>query len=152
MVNLSLNHKNLVMVNNFNSFHMLARRLYWKCIEVQFCFNLIDITEVVNKDNYCNKLYEFLNKYAPFGSYLLRTFQKIFNLWRRIYIHNIYTYICDPIANIPIETKTIMRGEGEYPPPPPPRHTFANNTCLFCYFVVIRDLVTRPSNFVTTSS
>ena len=55
ILNLSLNHQNLVMVNDFNSFHMSARRLNIKSVEVKLFFNLIDTTEVINKDYYYSK-------------------------------------------------------------------------------------------------
>ena len=53
-------------MNNFNSFCMLARRLKTNYIEVNFFFNLIDTTEVLEKCNYVKKIFEvktFLNMY-----------------------------------------------------------------------------------------
>ena len=44
MVNLYLIYQNLVMVNDFNSFYILVRRLNRKSIEIKFFFNLIYAT------------------------------------------------------------------------------------------------------------
>jgi len=49
ILNLSVNHQNLVMVNDFNSFYVLARRLNGKSIEINFFSNLLDTTEVAKK-------------------------------------------------------------------------------------------------------
>ena len=46
------------MVNDFNSFYMLARRLNRKSSEVKFFFKLSDTSSVVNKGNYYNKFFK----------------------------------------------------------------------------------------------
>ena len=43
----------IVMVNDLNSFYMLAGKLNSTCIETMLFFNLID-----NRDNYYNKFFE----------------------------------------------------------------------------------------------
>ena len=44
IVNLSLNHQKFMMINDFNRFYMLARRLYKKYIELKFVLNIINAT------------------------------------------------------------------------------------------------------------
>ena len=46
------------MVNDFNRFYMLSRRLNMNYIQVKFFFNLIDTKEVENERNYHNKFFE----------------------------------------------------------------------------------------------
>ena len=58
ILHFSLNQQILVMVNDFNSFYMLAIcrwNMYY--IQVKFFFNFIDTPDVVNKGNFFNKLF-----------------------------------------------------------------------------------------------
>ena len=44
MIQFSLNYQNLVMVNDFNSFYMLGRRLNRKFFSIKISINLMDTT------------------------------------------------------------------------------------------------------------